>query len=32
MEEVVLMKENPHPFMVKILDDYADVAGHICLV
>jgi doublecortin-like kinase 1/2 len=32
MEEIKNMKALPHPFIVKILDDFTDSAGHICLV
>ena len=32
MEEIRLMKENPHPFIVKVIDDFLDDAGHLCLV
>jgi len=28
LEEVRLMKEQPHPFIVKIIDDFIDNAGH----
>jgi hypothetical protein len=28
LEEVRLMKEQPHPFIVKIIDDFLDNAGH----
>jgi hypothetical protein len=28
VEEVRLMKEQPHPFIVKIIDDFLDNAGH----
>jgi serine/threonine protein kinase len=31
-EEVTLMKDNPHPFIVKIIDNFNDAAGHLCLV
>ena len=31
-EEVRLMKENPHPFIVKIIDDFIDDSGHLCMV
>jgi hypothetical protein len=27
-EEIRLMKEQPHPFIVKIIDDFLDNAGH----
>jgi hypothetical protein len=32
MEEIKNMKALPHPFIVKILDDFTDSAGHLCLV
>ena len=31
-EEVANMKKFPHPFIVKILDDFTDSAGYLCLV
>ena len=31
-EEVKLMKHNPHPFIVKVLDDFLDNSGHLCMV
>ena len=31
-EEIRLMKENPHPFIVKVIDDFLDDSGHLCLV
>ena len=31
-EEIRLMKENPHPFIVKVIDDFLDNSGHLCLV
>ena len=31
-EEIRLMKENPHPFIVKVIDDFLDNAGHQCMV
>jgi serine/threonine protein kinase len=31
-EEVRLMKENPHPFIVKVIDDFIDNSGHLCMV
>ena len=31
-EEIRLMKENPHPFIVKVIDDFLDNAGHLCMV
>ena len=31
-EEVRLMKENPHPFIVKVIDDFIDNSGHLCIV
>ena len=27
-DEIKLMKENPHPFIVKVIDDFLDNAGH----
>jgi hypothetical protein len=32
MEEIRLMKNHPHPFIVKIIDYFADNAGHQCIV
>ena len=32
LEEVRLMKENPHPFIVKVIDDFLDNSGHLCMV
>ena len=32
MEEIKLMKSNTHPFIVKIIDDFLDDAGHQCIV
>jgi hypothetical protein len=32
LEEIRLMKEQPHPFIVKIIDDFIDNAGHMCIV
>jgi serine/threonine protein kinase len=26
------MKELPHPFIVKIIDDFIDSDGHLCMV
>jgi serine/threonine protein kinase len=26
------MKANPHPLIVKIIDDFMDSAGHLCIV
>ena len=31
-EEVRLMKENPHPFIVKVIDDFLDDSGNLCMV
>jgi serine/threonine protein kinase len=31
-EEIRLMKENPHPFIVKVIDDFLDDSGHLCMV
>ena len=31
-EEVKLMKQNPHPFIVKVIDDFIDNSGHLCIV
>ena len=31
-EEIKLMKELPHPFIVKILDDYIDSDDRMCIV
>jgi serine/threonine protein kinase len=32
LEELRLMKENPHPFIVKINDYFIDNSGHLCIV
>ena len=32
LEEIRLMKENPHPFIVKVIDDFLDNSGHLCMV
>jgi serine/threonine protein kinase len=32
LEEIRLMKENPHPFIVKVFDDFLDNSGHLCMV
>ena len=32
LEEVRLMKENPHPFIVKVIDDFLDNSGNLCMV
>jgi serine/threonine protein kinase len=32
LEEIRLMKENPHPFIVKVIDDFLDDSGHLCMV
>jgi serine/threonine protein kinase len=31
-DEIRLMKENPHPFIVKVIDDFLDNTGHLCMV
>jgi hypothetical protein len=31
-EEIRLMKENPHPFIVKVIDDFKENSGHLCMV
>ena len=31
-EEIRLMKENPHPFIVKVIDNFLDNAGHLCMI
>jgi hypothetical protein len=31
-DEIKLMKENPHPFIVKVIDDFLDNTGHQCIV
>ena len=31
-EEVRLMKENPHPFIVKVIDNFLDKSGRVCIV
>jgi hypothetical protein len=28
LDEIRLMKEYPHPFIVKVIDDFVDNAGH----
>ena len=28
LEEIRLMKDNPHPFIVKVIDDFLDNSGH----
>jgi hypothetical protein len=28
LEEIKIMKENPHPLIVKVIDDFIDNAGH----
>jgi len=28
LEEIRLMKENPHPLIVKVIDDFIDNYGH----
>ena len=32
LEEVKTMKLHPHPFIVKIIDDYIDDRDHQCIV
>jgi len=32
LEEVRLMKTKPHPFIVKVIDDFLDNSGHLCMV
>jgi polo-like kinase 4 len=32
MDEIKLMKEFSHPLFVKIIDDFMDSDGHICIV
>jgi serine/threonine protein kinase len=32
LDEIRLMKEYPHPFIVKVIDDFVDNAGHQCMV
>jgi serine/threonine protein kinase len=32
MNEIKNMKAFPHPLIVKIIDDFLDSAGHLCLV
>ena len=31
-DEIRLMKESPHPLIVKIIDDFLDYGGHQCIV
>jgi hypothetical protein len=31
-EEIRLMKENPHPFIVKVIDDFKENSGYLCMV
>ena len=31
-EAVRLMKEIPHPFIVKVIDSFLDDSGHLCIV
>ena len=31
-EEIRLMKEYPHPFIVKVIDDFLDNSGHLCMI
>jgi serine/threonine protein kinase len=31
-DEIRLMKENPHPLIVKVIDDFLDSSGHLCMV
>ena len=31
-DEIRLMKENPHPFIVKVIDNFIDNSGHLCMV
>ena len=31
-EEMRLMKENCHPFIVKVIDDFLDNTGRLCIV
>jgi serine/threonine protein kinase len=32
LEEIKNMQAFPHPFIVKIIDNFQDSAGHLCLV
>ena len=32
LDEIRLMKENPHPFIVKVIDDFIDNNGRLCIV
>ena len=32
LEEIRLIKKNPHPLIVKIIDQFLDNSGHICMV
>jgi hypothetical protein len=31
-EEIRLIKENPHSLIVKVIDDFVDNYGHLCMV
>jgi hypothetical protein len=31
-EEIRLMKDNPHPFIVKVIDDFLDNSCNLCMV
>ena len=31
-KEIRLMKENPHPFIVRVIDDFLEYSGHLCMV
>jgi hypothetical protein len=31
-DEIRFMKENPHPFIVKVIDDFVDNSGYICMI
>ena len=32
LDKIRLMKENPHPLIVKVVDDFLDNTRHQCLV
>jgi hypothetical protein len=32
LDEIRLMKENPHPFIVKVIDDFINEDGRLCIV
>jgi serine/threonine protein kinase len=32
LEEIILMKSNPHQLIVKAIDEFIDNASHLCIV